>query len=335
MTGPEIRYRRLLKLYPQGHREEYEEEMLAVLLADDRPGLGAAADLVRSAIGARTRWGVRAAREPAWRRAVGVVQLFGAILLLGFNARRPVSVVFWSLVHTGGVTFRPDPEIWLRPAVWLAVVVCALTGRRLPGLLFAVAGAGLEVAIPARYYADAPVRFLNAYPIIVTAFLVALAFVPAGERRGRRSGAILVGLAALTVAADGVMRWAVTPDRSMPYLAVGGRWLDIPSLAMFGAAALFILAAGVLIEPAVRRRVIACVVPVLVALPSMSIGFGGLIEYNRGHPEALRMLGPVQWFSLVAIPVAAFAVAIELNRRLEATRSRTVDPVSAAVVRDK
>lgn len=34
----ERRYRRLLAVYPWEHRRAYEEEMLAVLLADARPG---------------------------------------------------------------------------------------------------------------------------------------------------------------------------------------------------------------------------------------------------------------------------------------------------------
>ena len=34
----EIRYRRLLALYPREFRREYEDEMLGVLMTDPRPG---------------------------------------------------------------------------------------------------------------------------------------------------------------------------------------------------------------------------------------------------------------------------------------------------------
>jgi hypothetical protein len=58
ISGPaslERRYRRLLACYPRAYRRENEEEILAVLLAcakdgQERPGLAASADLIRSAL---------------------------------------------------------------------------------------------------------------------------------------------------------------------------------------------------------------------------------------------------------------------------------------------
>lgn len=56
----ERRYRRLLACYPRAFRRENDEEILAVLLAcaqdgQQRPGLGASADLIRSAVLMRLR----------------------------------------------------------------------------------------------------------------------------------------------------------------------------------------------------------------------------------------------------------------------------------------
>ena len=56
----ERRYRRLLACYPRAFRRQNEEEILAVLLAcaqdgQRRPGLGASADLIRSAVLIRLR----------------------------------------------------------------------------------------------------------------------------------------------------------------------------------------------------------------------------------------------------------------------------------------
>jgi hypothetical protein len=60
--------------------------------------------------------------------------------------------------------------------------------------------------------------------------------------------------------------------------------------------------------------------PILVVVPLVRTGFEGFVAHNSAHPEALRLLGPSQWAVLVLVPVAAFVVAAELNRRLEATR---------------
>lgn len=69
----ERRYRRLLGLYPAGHRRLHGEEMLAVLLASapagrDRPGPAATADLIAGALRVRSR----AAIGRGWRAAVSL-----------------------------------------------------------------------------------------------------------------------------------------------------------------------------------------------------------------------------------------------------------------------
>jgi hypothetical protein len=73
-------------------------------------------------------------------------------------------------------------------------------------------------------------------------------------------------------------------------------------------------------ESAIRRRVVAWAVPILVTVPLVQTGFAGFVEHNMRHPEALRLIGAGQWAVLVLVPVAAFVAAAELNRRLEATR---------------
>ncbi len=59
----ERRYRRLLACYPRAYRREHEQEILSVLMAgagdgQQRPRLGEAVDLIRSAIWMRLRPGV-------------------------------------------------------------------------------------------------------------------------------------------------------------------------------------------------------------------------------------------------------------------------------------
>lgn len=60
-TDLERRYRRLLAAYPKAFREEHEQEMLAVLMADAdagrrRPDVATAADLLGHGIWARLRY---------------------------------------------------------------------------------------------------------------------------------------------------------------------------------------------------------------------------------------------------------------------------------------
>jgi hypothetical protein len=324
----EIHYRRLIRLYPEPYRREYAEEMLGVLMADDRPGFGAVADLVRSALAVRVRGGVRALREPAWRRAAAAIQFFGAVLLLAVALRSTLMQVIPVLLHPEVGLPRFAPDAWFRSGVWLAVIVCALLRARAPGLVLAAVGLGAEIAVPFRQYADTPARILDVFGIIVAAALVALSFLategPTRLRPRAPRGWLPATLAGAAVVLDG---FALLLPGPIWYAEVfGGRLLTVWSPILFGAVALLLAVAVWQLEPAVRRRVVAGTVPVLVTVPSAGLGFGGFREYNVRHPEALHMLNPVQWLILLVIPVAALAIAIELNRRLEQTRFRAGGP---------
>jgi hypothetical protein len=83
----ERRYRRLLALYPRAFRREYEQEILAVLMAgaDDgqhRPRPGEAADLIRRATWMRLRPRVSRS-QPTVLWAVGLIYVCAALKLLG------------------------------------------------------------------------------------------------------------------------------------------------------------------------------------------------------------------------------------------------------------
>jgi hypothetical protein len=82
----ERRYRRLLRCYPRGFRREHESEMLSVLMAgaetqQERPRLGEAADLIRSALWIRLRPGVPRS-QPTVFWAVRLMYLCAALKLL-------------------------------------------------------------------------------------------------------------------------------------------------------------------------------------------------------------------------------------------------------------
>jgi hypothetical protein len=83
----ERRYRRLLACYPQAFRHEHEQEILAVLMAgagdgQQRPRLGEAADLIRSAIWMRLRPGMRRS-QPTVFWAVVLMYVCAALKLVG------------------------------------------------------------------------------------------------------------------------------------------------------------------------------------------------------------------------------------------------------------
>jgi hypothetical protein len=83
----ERRYRQLLACYPRAFRREHEQEMLSVLMAgagddQERPRLGEATDLVRSAIWICLRPGVPRS-QPTVFWAVRLMYLCAALRLLG------------------------------------------------------------------------------------------------------------------------------------------------------------------------------------------------------------------------------------------------------------
>jgi hypothetical protein len=85
--GLERRYRRLLACYPRSFRREYEQEILAVLMAgadegQERPRLGEAADLITRATWMRLRPRVPRS-QPTVLWAVGLMYICAALKLLG------------------------------------------------------------------------------------------------------------------------------------------------------------------------------------------------------------------------------------------------------------
>ena len=82
----ERRYRRLLACYPRAFRREHEQEILSVLMAgadegQQRPRLGEAADLIRSAIWMRLRPRVPRS-QPTVLWAVRLMYVCAALRLL-------------------------------------------------------------------------------------------------------------------------------------------------------------------------------------------------------------------------------------------------------------
>lgn len=319
MSAKENHYRLLLELYPADFRREYAEEMIGVLMADPRPVRKHAASLAAGAVAARLR---QTLDGPQWRRAAFVVQLFGAILLCAVALRRfAMSAAMFAFEPPAN--FPPFDVLDLaRVVIWAAVVAATMIGLRRLSVAAALAGLIAEIAAPSRHYIDAPARFLDVYWIVMTAALVLIASAGSADSvRGPRPRGWLL------VVAGGVVLVASGFSARSPYPAHG---FMISSAVLLAAAALA-LTGVIRLEPVVRRRVVACMVPVAAVFPLVGYGFGGFLEFNLHHPGEAHLLGPVQWAALIVVPVLAFWIAAGLNLRLERSRAAgTATPAGPA-----
>jgi hypothetical protein len=318
MSSKENRYRLLLEFYPADFRREYADEMIGVLMADPHPVRKHAASLVAGAVAARLR---QTLDGPEWRRAAFAVQLFGAILLFAVAARRFAMNGAMALFEPAYNTPPVNPYDVVRLVAWAVVLAATLIGLR--GLSVAAGLAGLigEIAAPSHYYADAPVMFLNVFWIMMSAAVVLIAAILA-VRGPRPRGWLFVVAGGAALIANGF-------SRRLPFNGPVGTLSIYPfdrpgfviDLLLIASAAGLALVGVARTEPAVRRRVIAGMVPVLVVFPLVRYGFGGMLEFNMRHPDDIQLLGTVQWAALILVPAAAFWVAAGLNQRLERTRA--------------
>ncbi|GIF24721.1 hypothetical protein BJ973_008200 [Actinoplanes tereljensis] len=203
MTRSESRFRRLLALYPKGHREEYGEEMLGVLLADGRTGPGVTADLVRGALGARFRQAStslrEALRDEGWRHVAYPVHFFGSLLLLAVAVGR-FAMAILTMVRRPDYDISPFYGVDLVGALgWAVAVTGAVLGVRLLGVVGAAAGLAGEVVVPFR---DAQV--LNPSSWIIVAATVVLIAAAVSVRRAAPRGWRFVTAAGVVLIAQGL-----------------------------------------------------------------------------------------------------------------------------------
>jgi hypothetical protein len=308
MRSKEGRYRLLLELYPGDFRREYADEMVGVLMADPRPVRKQAASLMVGAVAARLRQTLDGSE---WRRAAFLVQLFGAILLCAVALRRLAMEGAMALFEPPYNVPPLDVLDVVRVVAWAAVVVGTLTGLR--GLSVAAGLAGLigEIAAPSPFYSDAPVVFLNVFWIVMSAAVVLIAST-VSVRGPRPRGWLLVVAAGAVLVGSGFSARTSYGDGGVRYWATH---------ALLLAAGVLVLAGVIRLEPAIRRRVVACWVPVATVFPLVSYGFGSFLAFNMRHPDDIQLLGPVQWAMLVLVPALAFWIAAGLNLRLERSRA--------------
>ncbi|WP_127497701.1 hypothetical protein [Actinoplanes solisilvae] len=301
----ETRYRRLLALYPRDFRQEYGEEMLAVLMTD--PRRGQVVDVLRGAGAAHLR-AVRSGHD----RAARVVQIFGAILLLGVALRRSGGGLLNPLLSAEPRPIYLEGVDAIRLLGWGLVVVAAFRGWRAIGAAAALAALAGEIASPARFYVDTPASVLHVYWMIVAGGVVLIAGLVA------RGGAVARprGLAAIVLA--GV------------FLALQSPILFVHELSplrsgLVALAAALVLVALIRQSSEIRGRLVCWAAPVIVTLPLVQWGFGGFIEHNMRHPESTRLINPMQWTVLVLVPIVAFVATSWLGSRRSKGRPVAAD----------
>jgi hypothetical protein len=336
----ERRYRRLLALYPAAHRDEYGEEMLAVLLArarpgQRRPGLGEALDLARCALAARVgRWAGGLADE-RWRDAAAVTAVVTPMMLVGLRLSATVADLGISARIGAPIGLPLTLAAWV--AAWLGVVLSLACGMRLVAAALAwLVVLGQAVAL-GRDYATSPDGFVyGTRSLVVAVIAAAAASVPAPRRHGLRllgrTGTAVAAGAAVAFACGGLLDLPFVTvthlgDGSVGYAAPGGFTFPIGVLratpvSQYTAllqlcAAVAVLVVIVRLGAPLRRRVAALLLPAVASYLLIRLTFGGFLASSpRFYPTPVLLVWP-QWVALVATPVLAFVVGAAAVQRAE------------------
>jgi hypothetical protein len=338
MTALELRYRRLLSVYPADHREFYEPEMLAVLMGGARPGqrfpaLAEIIDLVRGGVAARLGRDSRA--TAAWRDAAGIAGLLGAVVLMAVAGRRLLFGLEYVQVSGDpmsafGVRGGLMLDVALRSAAWLAVVVAALCGARRTAATLSVVAAVVELgAIVAWMPREWWRPFHMSWSPVLTVLVVGCLLVTARARttgllRGsvlRLGGAVVLAAVAQRRSGDGLRWWFTTgsadTDRSLVAVA-----------AVVGAAVLVVT--GLQPVPAeVRRRFLVLVAPVAVVPVAQRLMAGQTGLAWAFHPTPVMIAA--QSVVMIGAPLAALALGLALLRFRERDINIDIDRVAGEV----
>jgi hypothetical protein len=225
----ERRYRRLLAWFPAAFRREQQDEMLAVLMADARPGqrrpgLLGSADLIRNALVMRARLiGSRSENRP-WTDGIGLFSAAAPLLLLiatileaavPYRLHPRPGTPIWTGVLSrhpefGGLHLLSFPVFDIALICQGAIAALALLGLRWLALAAIAASAGCWIA--GLYLVPELLQVLSASVFILAG--AALIASP-GPRRGRpllswRHWIVLL-MAAATVQVSTMMYDAMSP----------------------------------------------------------------------------------------------------------------------------
>jgi hypothetical protein len=317
MTAPlELRYRRLLAVYPAAHRKAYEEEMVGVLMAGAEPGqlrpaLGEAIDLLWSGLVARLGRGAQGMRSAVWRDAAAVAGLIGVVLLAAVACRRLIFAVHYTRVSgdpmrhfgiDGGLLI----DVAARSAAWLAVLVAVLLAPRRTAIALAVVALLVELAaiavwLPGQEFRGIRMSWAPALALLTIALLVlSRRGRPATAILGRRGLTLITAGFALTGAGVVLAQWWRMPAQILGLITV----ID----ALLIAAGALLLAALWRITPQIRRRALVLLAPMAmvpyaqrVLEQAIGISWARFVTPGMVVTDVLLMIG---------LPALAFGLAV-------------------------
>lgn len=300
----EGRYRRLLAVYPAGHRRRHQDEMLGVLMTGARagqrwPGLTDAADLLAGALRIRLRPAHGEAARRGWADALAVTSVLLPLIVLAYLAAENLATL--AIVPQGSGFFLPALESFgVSTAAWIVLTVLVLLRlRRVAGVAAAGLLAWYTVSISGAggwYFAD-PATLSLAVALALSA--VALLASP-GPRRGmqlmtRKRWALATAVPALV---GSVRAWL---------------WPAHPAAATSIAVAVIavVLTGMVLAAPLTRR------VGMLLSVPAYYVTVGLLVP-----PLIVNGLGvsTTTWDGPLRLTLACLPFAVLLGVALAAAR---------------
>lgn len=339
MKSLEERYRQLLAWYPRGHREKYEEEMLAVLLAgarsgQRRPGVAETLDLVASGVRARICGATFGLSDRRWRAAAGVVGVVLPIALALKNLRPMILSWAWEL-RVPWIYLGPSAETIVLTIAWTLTAVVAVVGLRRSAATLAWATVATNIGFLAPSYGDDPMFVLHDVRTVAIGLAAAICLTVAGPlhrrflltRPGRAFGsAALLALAwfaaypafGRTVEIGDGMRivepWIRTPLYQYSYLG-----LHDAISALFAAASILAALIGLWrLERGVRRRCLATIAPFAALVWAIDVYYPEFAASSGSfHPSILLVAG--QWLGLLCVPLLTFAVGVLVVHRRERT----------------
>ncbi|MEU8232146.1 hypothetical protein AB0C12_21390 [Actinoplanes sp. NPDC048967] len=333
MTAPlEIRYRRLLAIYPPAHRHAYEEEMVTVLMegaapGQRRPALGEAVDLLRAGLLARLGRGAQGLRTSAWRDAAAVAALLGAVLLTAIAGRRLIVGLLYAResgdpMRAFGLDGGLLIDVAARSLAWLAVVVALLLAARRTATALTIVAVLVEIAAIAVWLPSQEFRAVRMSWALVAALLTVALLVlsrqgrPATVILGRRGGALLA--AGLVLAAAGAF--------SLPWWSIPPQILGLVTVpdALLLAAGAMLLAGLHRIPAGIRRRILVLLAP-LLAVPVAQRQLEQAIDISLARSVTPGIV-VVDVLLMTGVPLLAFALAaaaLHLRENITVTITRT------------
>ncbi|KHD77078.1 hypothetical protein MB27_13290 [Actinoplanes utahensis] len=319
MTVLERRYRRLLRVYPAGHRAAYEEEMLGVLMSGAEPGrrlpaLADVLDLVRAGLTARLGRASLTQRGMGWRDAAAVTALLAAIALAGAAVTTLTSgLVVWARgdrMSAYGVDGLMLADPTARAVIWLLVVTAAVLGLRRMTMVLAAVGVLVQAGVAGFWSGLLPGPALFAAQGIVLAAIVTGLSAAASGRTARAvlgaRGLMLLAAATVLAALTRAFDWnAIAPEPliTSPYLPhpmlteMMGFWL--PGLVV--AAGVWVTGRGV------RGRIVVLSAVLYIILAAV-VEVAGSVTVGIHSGFDMSILGQIVLTALLPVMVLAAGV---------------------------